>query len=142
MQCLQQEGDPRTVRRKPQIINHKINIKSCNSTREYGLGQLVDALRYNPEGRRFYSRWVHWDFSLTLSFRPHYGPGVDSASKRVVLMISPGSKGGQCVGLTTLPPACADFLLILGASNSWIPTGLFRPVMEQLCTSIRRVAEF
>jgi len=24
----------------------------------------------------------HWNFSLTQSFRPHYGPGVDSASKR------------------------------------------------------------
>ena len=44
--------------------------------------QLVEALRYKPEGRGFDSRWCHWNFSLTQSFRPHYGPGVDSASNR------------------------------------------------------------
>ena len=44
--------------------------------------QLVEALRHKPEGRRFDSRWCHWNFSLTQSFRPHYGLGVDSASNR------------------------------------------------------------
>jgi hypothetical protein len=44
--------------------------------------QLVEALRYKPEGRGFYSRLCHWNFSLTQSFRPHYGPGVDSASNK------------------------------------------------------------
>jgi len=44
--------------------------------------QLVESLRYKPEGRGFHSRWCHWIFSLTYSFRPHYGPGVDSASNR------------------------------------------------------------
>jgi len=43
--------------------------------------QLAEALRYKPEGRGFDSRWCHWNFSLTQS-RPHYGPGVDSASNR------------------------------------------------------------
>jgi len=43
---------------------------------------LVEALRYKPEGRGFDSRWCHWNFLLTSSFRTHYGPGVDSASKR------------------------------------------------------------
>ena len=27
--------------------------------------QLVEALHYKPEGRRFDSRWCHWIFSLT-----------------------------------------------------------------------------
>jgi hypothetical protein len=27
--------------------------------------QLVEALRYKPEGREFDSRWCHWNFSLT-----------------------------------------------------------------------------
>jgi len=27
--------------------------------------QFVEALRYKPEGRRFDSRWCHWNFSLT-----------------------------------------------------------------------------
>ena len=31
----------------------------------YAVAQLVDALRYKPEGRRFDSRWCHWNFSLT-----------------------------------------------------------------------------
>jgi len=46
------------------------------------VAQLVEALRYKPEGRGFDSRWCHWNFSLTQSFRSHYGPGVDSASNR------------------------------------------------------------
>jgi len=43
---------------------------------------LVEALRYKLEDRRFDSQWCHWNFLLTQSFRPHYGPGVDSASNR------------------------------------------------------------
>ena len=43
------------------------------------MAQLVETLRYKSEGRGFDSRWCLWNFSLT-SFRPHYGPGVDSAS--------------------------------------------------------------
>jgi hypothetical protein len=31
-------------------------------------------------GRGFDSRWYNWIFQLILSFQPHYGPGVDSAS--------------------------------------------------------------
>jgi hypothetical protein len=27
--------------------------------------QLLEALRYNPEGHGFDSRWCHWNFSLT-----------------------------------------------------------------------------
>jgi hypothetical protein len=45
-------------------------------------GVVVEALRYKPEGRGFDSLWCHWTFSLTYSFRSHYGPGVDSASNR------------------------------------------------------------
>ena len=45
------------------------------------MAQLVEALRYEPEGRGSDSRWSRWNFSLT-SFRPHYGFGVDSASNR------------------------------------------------------------
>ena len=33
------------------------NIKCLGST------QLVEALRYKPEGRGFDSRWYHWNFS-------------------------------------------------------------------------------
>jgi hypothetical protein len=46
------------------------------------VAQLVEALRYKAEGRGFDFRWCYWIFSLTQSFRPQYGPGVDSASNR------------------------------------------------------------
>jgi len=42
----------------------------------------VKFLRYKPEDRGFDSRWCQQNFSLTQSFRPHYGPGVYSASNR------------------------------------------------------------
>jgi hypothetical protein len=70
--------------------------------------------------------------SLCVSVWPHYGPGVGSASKQKWV---PGmfleAKGGQCVGLTTLPPSCADSWN-LGASTCWNPQGLSRPVMGLL----------
>ena len=53
---------------------------------------------------------VNWNFSLT-SFRPHCGPGIDSASSRneyqEYFLVG---KGGGCLRLTTLPPSCADGL--------------------------------
>ena len=45
-------------------------------------GVVVKAPRYKPVGREFDSPWCHWNFSVTLSFRSHYGPGIDSASNR------------------------------------------------------------
>ena len=45
----------------------------------YAVAQLVEALRYKPEGCGFDSRWGHCNFSVTQSLWPHYGPGVDSA---------------------------------------------------------------
>jgi len=50
---------------------------------------------------------------LTYSSLPHYVPGVDSACNRKEYQeYFLGSKGGRCVGLTTLPPSCADCLEI------------------------------
>ena len=31
----------------------------------HAVAQLVEALRYKPEGRGFDSQWFHWNFSLT-----------------------------------------------------------------------------
>jgi hypothetical protein len=31
----------------------------------HAVAQLVEALRYKPEGRGIDSRWCHWNFSLT-----------------------------------------------------------------------------
>jgi len=75
------------------------------------VAQLVDSLRYKPEGRRFDSRWCYWRFSLTYFFRPHYDPGIDTASNRNEYQeYFLGSKGGRYLGLTTLQPSCVDCL--------------------------------
>jgi hypothetical protein len=50
--------------------------------RWHGVAQLVDALRYKPEGRDFDFRWCHWTFSFTLFFRAHDGFGVELGSNR------------------------------------------------------------
>jgi hypothetical protein len=79
----------------------------------YVMAQLVEALRYKPEGRGFDSRLCNWNFSLTWSFWLHCGPGVDLACNRNEYQeYFLGGKGGWCVGLTTLPPSCADCLKI------------------------------
>ena len=44
--------------------------------------QLVVALRYKPEGRKFDSRWCQWKFLLTSSFGPNYWAGIDKAPNR------------------------------------------------------------
>jgi hypothetical protein len=62
---------------------------------------LAQALRYKPEGRGFDSRWTGWKFSLTSSFRSHYGPGVDSACNRneyQELSCGEGGRGVQAAG--------------------------------------------
>jgi hypothetical protein len=54
-----------------------------------------------------------WNFSLTLFFRPHYGPGVGVASNSIEYQeYYLGGKGSQCIVLTTFPPSCADCLEI------------------------------
>ena len=89
----------------------------------YAVAQLVEALRYKPEGGGFDPRWCHWNFSLTQSFRPHCGPGVDSASNRKEYQeYFLGGKGGRCLGLTALPCPCAD-VLKYGSLNLLEPSG-------------------
>jgi hypothetical protein len=74
----------------------------------HAVAQLVETLRYKPEGRGFDSRWGHWDFSLT------FGPGIDSSSYRNYYQgYLLWGKGGRRIGLTTLPPSCIDCLRIL-----------------------------
>ena len=64
------------------VLGRSRNFYTSSSIWGHAVAQLVEALRYKPEGRGFDSRWYHWNFSLILSFWPHYGPGVDSASNR------------------------------------------------------------
>jgi hypothetical protein len=69
------------------------------------VAQLVEALRYKPEGCGF--------DGVTEIFHFIYGPGVDSASNRNEYQeYFLGGKGSRCVRLTTLPPSCADCIEI------------------------------
>jgi hypothetical protein len=56
---------------------HFEKMENYKAVLGHAVAQLVEALRYKPEGRGFDSRWCHWNVSLTLFFRPHYGPGAD-----------------------------------------------------------------
>ena len=65
---------------------------------------------------------------LEICFRPHYGSGLDSASIRNEYQeYFLGGKGGQCVGLTTLPNSHAD------CHEFWEPQP---PVPLKACTGI------
>ena len=94
-------------------------LRACNGTDlpftydggGHAVAQLIEVLHYKPEGHGFDCRWCHWNFSLTQSFRPHSGHGVDSASnKNEYQEYFLRGKGGRCVGLTTIPLSCADCL--------------------------------
>jgi hypothetical protein len=70
----------------------------------HAVAYLDEALCYKPEGR---GGPDEVDFlNLPKSFRPHFGPGVYSASNRNEYRESSwGVKGGRRVRLTTSPPS-------------------------------------
>ena len=53
--------------------------------------------------------------------------GRVSLQQQQVPGILPGNKGGRCVGLTFMPPACAEYLKILRSSTFWSHEVLSRP---------------
>ena len=57
----------------PQNLKNRISFAL---NKGHAVTQSVEALRYNPEGRGFDSRWCNWNIILTQSFRPNYGTGV------------------------------------------------------------------
>ena len=68
------------------------------------------------------SNWCHWNFSLTESFCVHCGFAVNSASDRNEYRdYFLRSKGGRCVGPTTLPSSCVTVLF--GSLNLLEPSG-------------------
>ena len=62
----------------------------------------------------------HWDFFVPFSCTVAVG-STQPLTEWIPGVVSPGCKGGRYVGLTTLPPSCADCLEILGSSNYWNP---------------------
>jgi hypothetical protein len=43
----------------------EMEISVVTAPGDNAVAQLVEAVRYKPERRRFDSRWCHWNFSLT-----------------------------------------------------------------------------
>ena len=82
------------------IHTHLWAIVLCGGT--VGWGNVLQAGRLQVRFPMVSHEFFLW------SFWPHYGPDVDSASNRNKYQeYFLGSKGGWCVGLTTLPPSCA-----------------------------------
>lgn len=82
---------------------------------------LEEALHYEPEGL------IEWKFPMT----PTWNRTSDSASNKNEYQGH--LLGGRCVGLTTLPPSCADCLEILESYSSYIPRELFRILQGYAC---------
>jgi len=69
------------------------------------------------------------EFFIDISCWPNYGREVDAASNRIEYQeYFLGVKGGRCLGLTTLPPSCADYLETLESSGPVLArTGISLP---------------
>ena len=110
--------------------NIKFILKFISLSTTIGGTRWRSWLRQCPKSSRGSdSRWCHWNFSLKQSFCPHYGSGVDSDSNiNKYQEYLHGGKGGQCVGMTTFLPSCANCLEIREPQ----PPGTLRPV--KACT--------
>jgi hypothetical protein len=88
------------------------------------VAQLVEKLRHKPEDhsliRNGFTGIFHW-----LNPSGHTTASNRTEQQEYFL----GDKGGQYVGLMTLPPPYADCLEILETSTSESPKGLPRPVI-------------
>ena len=87
------------------------------------------ALRYKPVCRGFESRWCHNPSGRTMA------PGsTQPLTEMRTRDVSWGGKGGRCVGLTTLPPSCADSLEIREPQPPGTLRACNRPIKELLFT--------
>jgi len=117
----------------PEINSHDISTDVWNSSRYIRRcgargGVVVKALRYKPAGRGFDSRWYHWNFSVTKSFRAHSGPGVDSTPDRNEYQVY--FLGVKAAGALDWQPYHHPVPMSwnLGNLTSWNPLGHSRPV--------------
>ena len=85
-----------------------------NNPRGYAVAQLVEALRYKSEGSGFDSPKMLLEFFIDIILPATLWPlgSTQPLTEMSTGNISWGGKGGRCVGLTTLPPSCADCLEI------------------------------
>jgi hypothetical protein len=101
---------------------------------------MFEALRYKPEGRGFDSRWCHWNFSLTVILLTALWPWVDSSPSRneyqeYFLGVKVRRTDNFNTFMYRLP-------WNLGASTSWNPQGLSRPVQGLLYLLFVGVSKF
>ena len=91
------------------------------------MGLLVEALCYKPESRGFDCRRCHWNFLLyNPSGRTMTLGSTLPLTEMSIRNISCGSKGGRCIGLTTLLPSFADCLEIWEPQPPRARPGLYR----------------
>jgi len=83
--------------------------------------QVVEALNCAPE------ELIEWKFPMT----PIGNRTSNSASNKNEYQGH--LLGGRCVGLTTLPPSCADCLVILEYCSSYSPRDLSRILQGYVC---------
>ena len=92
---------------------------------------MVKVLCYKSEGRWFDPSWCHWNFSLTKSFRSHYGLGLNQPLTEMSTRSISWGKDSRCIRLTTYHHP-VPLSRNLGTLTSWSPLGLSRPVMGLL----------
>ena len=73
---------------------------------------LIEALRYNPEGCGFESRWCFLEFFVDNPSGCTMVLGSTQSLTEMSTRNTSGGKGGLCVKLTTLPPSCYGCLEI------------------------------
>jgi len=96
------------------------------------MAQLVEALHYKLEGHGFNYQRCHWDFYRFSPSACTMALGSNQPLNRYEYWkYMLGGRGDQCIGLTTLPPLCNKCTGILGASTSWSPKALPKPIMGQ-----------
>ena len=86
---------------------NRLNFTEFIIIKGHTVAQLVQAVRYKPEGRGFVSLLCfgifHWH---NPSGRNMALGSTQPLSEMNIRHISLGGKGGRCVRLTTLPPSC------------------------------------
>jgi hypothetical protein len=88
------------------------STKHSHTHAGHAVSQVVETLRYKPEGRGFASRWCigifHWHNPSGRTMALELTQPLTEISTRNI----PWGKGVRCLGLTTLPPSSADIFKI------------------------------
>jgi hypothetical protein len=119
--------------------NPQVPVQACSGIAltlhylvRHPVTQLVEVMRYKPDGCGFDSRLYHWNFHWHNPSGRTVAPGLNHPLTEISTSnIFWVGKDGQCVGLTTLTIFKCRLSLNLGASKSWNPQ-----VAVQTCSRI------